>query len=98
MVRGEDLRGQREGLTDDVDGGSGGEQDTPGSMEAGPRTGDKTKEQTKALRDSAVPCMVVTALLFTFGALAAITIYVVTQAFGDDGSPPALASNVTLGQ
>jgi len=89
-----DLRGQREALTEDVDG-SGNEQD------AAPEDSKtiEAKAQKRALRDSAMPCVVVAALLLTFGALAATAIFVVTQAFGQDTEPAALvAANATAGR
>ena len=87
----EDLRGQREALTEDME--SGGEQDTPAAM------GDAKTElakQNKTLRDSALPVVMIAGLLLTFGALAATAIFVVSQAFGDKDDRPALiASNAT---
>ena len=83
----EDHKGQREALTDDVDGCSGGE-----DIAAEPISDQKValaKQQQKTLKDSAAPVIMVAVLLLAFGALAAVSIFVVTQAF-QDVSPPAL--------
>ena len=81
----EDLKGQRVGLTDD---GSGGEQDTPEKL-----VGSKSD---KPLRDSALPCIIITALLATFGMVAVITGGILVAAFGSRPSselPLHLAMN-----
>ena len=79
-MRSEDLAGQREALTEDVEDTSGGEQDTPGEQDK-----KNVKQQTKTLRDSALPAVMIAALLLTFAALAGTAIFVVSRAFGEDG-------------
>ena len=69
---------QREALTEDVDGSSGGEQESG----TGDAKTDLAKQQ-KTLRDSAMPFIMISVFLITFLALAATTIYVVTQAFAE---------------
>ena len=85
-LRSEDLKGQREALTEDVEG-SGGETDTP-EKGGGESKTKHAKEQKTAitLRDSAMPCVMITALLLTFGAIATTAIFVVSRAFGEDGA------------
>ena len=67
-LRHEDLRGQREGLTEADESGSGGEQE----ISATDSKASEAKAQKRALRDSAMPCLVVAALLLTFGELSKI--------------------------
>ena len=76
-MRNEDLRGQREALTEDVDG-SGGEQES-----AADDSKTKLAKEQKTLKDSALPVVMIGVLLVTFGALAATAIYVVSRAFGE---------------
>ena len=89
-LRSEDLKGQREALTEDVDG-SGGE-------EAGMTDSTDAKKQMaksqKTMKDSALPVIMISVLLVTFGALAAVAIYVVGRAFGDleDAAPAKLVN------
>ena len=74
---------QREALTEDVDG-SGGEQESA-SMDD-PKT--SLAKQHKTLRDSAAPFLMISAFLSAFGALAAVAIFVVSEAFGDHDAAP----------
>ena len=85
-LRSEDLKGQREALTDDVDG-SGGEESA-----MTPEKSASNKEAKKTLRDSAMPVIMISALLLTFGALAGVVIFVVGRAFGNE-EPISLFSN-----
>ena len=50
--------------------------------------GTAAKEQQKTLKDSMLPVLLIFALLLTFGAVAGVSIYVVTQAFQDDPAHP----------
>ena len=79
-LRSEDLKGQREALTEDVDG-SGGEEAARSPDQSGGKI-----EAKKTLRDSAMPVIMISALLLTFGALAGVVIYVVSRAFGNEES------------
>ena len=78
----DDVKDQRQGLTDDH---SGGEQDERGD-------GSKPDDEHK-LRDSARPCLFVAALLTAFGAIALIVIGTVVAAFGNGGRPLALVNS-----
>ena len=77
MPRSEDLKGQREALTEDVDD-SGGEKDAPGENKT-----TQAKAQKTMLRDSAMPVVMIAGFFITFGALAATAIFVVSRAFGN---------------
>ena len=91
MVLGDDLKGQREALTEDVDG-SGGEQDA----EAADGKGKKIVKEPKMLKDSEVPCVMIAVLLLTFGAIGGTAIFVLSRAFGEDaGVPTAPGSALT---
>jgi len=98
-MRNEDLRGQREALTDAVDD-SGTENEMEAAEPSSPQKMEKAaKEQSKNLKDSITPAIMIAALLLTFGALAATAIYVVSRAFGVEGPLPGdsalLAANST---
>ena len=91
-LRSEDLKGQREALTEDVD-----DSDVEKAMTSDPsdsKTSDAKAQKT--LRDSAMPVIMISALLLTFGALAGVVIYVVGRAFNPEDAPAALvAANST---
>uniref|UniRef100_A0A7S2GUU9 Uncharacterized protein n=1 Tax=Haptolina brevifila TaxID=156173 RepID=A0A7S2GUU9_9EUKA len=74
MTAAEDLKGQRVALTDD---GSGGEQEceTPEKLLG--------KAADKPLRDSALPCFLIAALLAAFGVVACVTGGILMAAFGN---------------
>jgi len=91
-LRHEEVRGQREALTEDMES-SGGEE----VVATPPQKVDVAKEQKKTLRDSMVPAMVVAVLLLTFAAIVGTSIFVVSQAFGGEDDKPSLtALNATL--
>ena len=79
----EDHRSQREGLVEDMES-SGGEEAT--GTPSDDKTAKAAKQEQKTLKDSMLPVLLIFALLLTFGAVAGVSIYVVTQAFQDDRS------------
>ena len=86
----ENLADQREALTEDVDdgsgGGSGGEPDPEQPETSTPRSHiASSKKEKKALQDSMKPCMIITALLLTFAALAVVVVFVLSAAFNPEG-------------
>ena len=92
-LRREDLAGQREALTEDVDDGSGGERElesqapecsTPAKQKLNPKAGSK-------LMDSVKPCLMITALLATFAFLVIGSLIMVQAAF----DAPEAQLNVT---
>ena len=92
-LRSEDLKGQREALTEDVEG-SGGETDTPESGKGDSKTKHAKEQKTAVtLRDSAMPCVMIAALLLTFGALATTALFVATRAFGEDAAALTIMTN-----
>lgn len=78
----DDLRGQREALTEDVDGSGGEEALATDTVKI-----DVAKNQKKQLKDSALPVVMISVLLVSFGALAATAIYAVSRAFGNEDVP-----------
>ncbi len=92
-MRSEDLKGQREALTEDVEG-SGGESDAKAADASDSKT-TMAKKKSQMLRDSAMPAIMISVLLVTFGALAATAIFVVTRAFGDAELPQLVSNNAS---
>lgn len=89
QLRREDLAGQREALTEDVDECSGGEQHQA-------EDGIKPKAASAATDMSMKPCLLITALLFVFGALSLSALYVAAAAFDPEPQELATASVPTL--
>ena len=81
----DDHRSQREGLVEDMES-SGGEEAT--GTPSDDKTAKAAKQEQKTLKDSMLPVLLIFALLLTFGAVAGVSIYVVTQAFQDDPEHP----------
>ena len=92
-LRRDDLQGQRKSLVDEADEeGSGGEALESGTQS--PETivkpaGSKKKGNLDAIK----PCLMITALLFTFAISVVIVLYVLSAAFDPDA--PRLTMNGT---
>jgi hypothetical protein len=94
-LRRDDLQGQRKSLVDEADEeGSGGEALESGTQS--PETivkpaGSKKKGPLSAI----TPCLMITALLFTFAVSVVIVLYVLSAAFDPDLPQKAIALNGT---
>ena len=80
-LRAEDLKDQRAGLTEDIDGSGGETEGNALAPEDSKAHKVAVRAATSQISHPFMPCMFITGLLVTFGALALGILYVVTAAF-----------------